>query len=176
MRKKRIFNLIYQNFNLPFLDVMKAPISYTNCLTHVPILIIAYFIKETIQFPLKKWGKSVLCQKHRRCHGNCYWQSQNWSRLDPDPSFLFYFNMLYCYCWLLKCERLTEKGEFGFWSASENKILEEPCHLEGKQPPGSSLHIWQHIGHSPITGISKMQMKWHLQRSWELQSRCTNGE
>lgn len=33
------------------------------------------------------------------------------------------------------CERLTEKGGFGFWSALENKILEEPCNLEGKQPP-----------------------------------------
>lgn len=58
------------------------------------------------------------------------------------PSFLFYFNMLYCYCWFLMCERLTEKGEFGFWSALENRILEKPCNLEGKQPPRLAAH-WQ---------------------------------
>lgn len=56
------------------------------------------------------------------------------------PSFLFYFNMLYCYCWFLMCERLTEKGEFGFWSALENRILEKPCNLERKQPPRLAAH------------------------------------
>lgn len=79
----------------------------------------------------------MLCKKHRRHYGNCYWQ--NWSRLNPAPSFLFYFHMPCCYCWILMCERLTEKGEFWFWSAFENKIL-EPCTLERQQPPHLAAH------------------------------------
>lgn len=50
MKKNGIFNLIYYNFNLPFLNVLKLWISYTRSMTQVPVLIIADFIKETIQF------------------------------------------------------------------------------------------------------------------------------
>lgn len=50
MKKNRIFNLIHYNFNLPFLNAMKLSISYVRWMTHVPVLITAYFIKKNIQF------------------------------------------------------------------------------------------------------------------------------